>query len=415
MTFAALKRFVQPGRPITYGIVQAGPEDPEGVRYIRPVDMTSHDGCRSVEELPKTSAAVAAQYKRSAVAPGDIVVSIGPSYGKTMIVPAELDGANLTQGTARVAVSKHHDSRFVRWCMQAGPTIAHWDAAVGGATFRALNLAPLAETPIPLLPRDRQAAIADYLDIETVRIDALLSKKQRMIELSNSRWRRQLLDEVAPHLAGAPLPEGWAQGRLRNFVDRVVGGSWGTEPGEASVDAPCVRAADFNFPRLSAEDGAIRSYGLSEMQSRVVRPGDLVIEKSGGGDETPVGRVVMWLGENNAVPTNFAARLRTSDRVDPWFSLLAFRAAYEAGLNWRSIKQTTGIQNLDTSAYLSESWPIPPIEDQRRIAAGLRARLDSTMTLCDALQSQIRLLREHRQALITAAVTGELSIPGVAA
>ena len=266
---------------------------------------------------------------------------------------------------------------------------------------------------LPELPAQR--AIADYLDTETARIDALIAKKQRMIELSNLRWRRQLLDVVAPHLSGVVTPDDWVQGRLRNLVDRVVGGSWGAEPGEASVDAPCVRAADFNFLSLSAEGGSIRSYGLSEMQSRVVRPGDLVIEKSGGGDEAPVGRVVMWLGEKDGVPTNFAARLRPVEVHDSWFVLLAFRAAYEAGLNWRSIKQTTGIQNLDTGAYLSEPWQIPPIGVQRRIASDLRARLDSALRLREALQRQINLLREHRQALITAAVTGELEVPGVAA
>ena len=61
------------------------------------------------------------------------------------LVPDELEGANLTQGTARVAVSSANDARYVRWCLRSAPSGAFWDAAVGGATFRALNLAPLAE------------------------------------------------------------------------------------------------------------------------------------------------------------------------------------------------------------------------------------------------------------------------------
>lgn len=313
--------------------------------------------------------------------------------------------------------SPGYDSRFLQYLLlsdaylQELTRVSKWQPPsqfdIGWEQLRAV--------PVVAPPVTEQRAIADYLDTETARIDALIAKKQRMIELSNLRWRRQLLDAVAPHLVGASVPEGWLEGRLRNLVDRVVGGSWGVEPGETSVDAPCVRAADFNFPRLTAEGGAIRSYGLSEMQSRVVCPGDLVIEKSGGGAEAPVGRVVMWLGEDNAVPTNFAARLRPTDAHDSWFVLLAFRAAYEAGLNWRSIKQTTGIQNLDTGAYLSEPWPIPPIDVQRRVASDLRVRLDSAMTLRDVLQRQISLLREHRQASITAAVTGQLEVPGVAA
>jgi type I restriction enzyme S subunit len=138
--------------------------------------MTEHDGVLDVTQLRRTSPEIALAYKRSELKSGDVVVTIGPSYGKTMIVPPELAGANLTQGTARVAVASHISPRYIYWALQTRLASSFWEAAVDGATFRALNLEPLSKTPVPSWPRRSQMAIATYLDTETARIDALIEK-----------------------------------------------------------------------------------------------------------------------------------------------------------------------------------------------------------------------------------------------
>jgi type I restriction enzyme S subunit len=171
-----LKRFVDPLRPITYGIVQAGEDVVDGIPYIRPVDMVGNEGVPDPNLLRRTAPEIAAMYKRSEVRAGDIVVSIGPSFGKVMIVPPELAGANLTQGTARAAPGNDIEGRFLYWALQSHHAIAFWESEVSGATFRALNLEPLGRTPIPRLPLCRQVAIADYLDRETTRISAVVER-----------------------------------------------------------------------------------------------------------------------------------------------------------------------------------------------------------------------------------------------
>ena len=89
-----LKYLVDPSRPITYGIVQCGPFVPGGVPYIRPADMSDEGGI-ATPELLRTSPEIAAAYKRSEVEAGDLIVSIGPSFGKVMIVPATLTGGRI--------------------------------------------------------------------------------------------------------------------------------------------------------------------------------------------------------------------------------------------------------------------------------------------------------------------------------
>lgn len=178
----ALKRFVEPNRPITYGIVQCGEDVPNGVPYIRPVDMTDEGGT-DLDGLRRTASEIAAAYLRSTIRPGDIVVSIGPSFGKVMIVPEALDGANLTQGTARVAPSTDVLTRFLFWCLRSGAVHQAWEALVTGATFRALNLEPLSRTIVAVPPLPEQRTIAAFLDRETERIDVAVSKVEQSVAM----------------------------------------------------------------------------------------------------------------------------------------------------------------------------------------------------------------------------------------
>jgi type I restriction enzyme S subunit len=89
-------------------------------------------------------------------------------------------------------------------------------------------------------------------------------------------------------------------------------------------------------------------------------------------------------------------------------------ALYAGRLNYPSIKQTTGIQNLDATAYLNEKVSFPPIQEQEAIASSLdreTAKIDTFVT--KVLQS-IEKLREYRQSLISAAVTGKIDVRSLA-
>ena len=289
-------------------------------------------------------------------------------------------------------------------------------------TVKHLSSLDLLAERIPLPPLAVQRAIADYLDRKTARIDALIEKKQAAIELLDARWLSDLcsrllfVDTHSPPLYWTRRAmEGWTLIPLKRLLARVWAGDWGAEPGTEKIDLPCVRAADFDFSLLESTSGVDRSFTISSATVRSLLGGDLIIEKSGGGDGVQVGRVVAWRGSEPAMPTNFAGAMRPAPMFDPEFVLLVFRAAYEIGLPWRSIKQTTGLQNLDMGHYLAHRWPVPPIEQQRLAASQLLEALQEIRLTQRKLQKQISLLQEHRQALITAAVAGELEIPGVAA
>jgi type I restriction enzyme S subunit len=131
---------------ITYGIVQAGPHVENGVPYIRTGDMAGDRLVR--EELLCTSRVIAASYKRSEVRSGEIVCAIRATVGKVLRVPSDLDGANLTQGTARIAPSSKTDPTFLLWAIRSEPTQRAISLSIKGTTFNEITLNELRRLPI---------------------------------------------------------------------------------------------------------------------------------------------------------------------------------------------------------------------------------------------------------------------------
>jgi type I restriction enzyme S subunit len=145
---------------ITYGIVQAGPHIDGGVPYIRTGDMSGNRLTRA--PLLCTSRRIADSYRRSEVRAGEIVMAIRATVGKVLPVPPDLDGANLTQGTARLAPNERTDSTFLLWAIRHQRAQDSILAEIKGTTFAEITLSDLREVPL--------AAPADIAEQRQVRM-----------------------------------------------------------------------------------------------------------------------------------------------------------------------------------------------------------------------------------------------------
>ena len=207
------------------------------------------------------------------------------------------------------------------------------------------------------------------------------------------------------------VPEHWEIDRIKRSTISAKNGVWGDEAKQDVYDIPCVRVADFDRQGLRVElnEPTIRNIVDSERVGRVLARGDLLLEKSGGGEGQPVGCVVLYDDPRPAVCSNFVARVQTAPGMDSSFWRFVHAAAYAVRLNTRSIKQTSGIQNLDASQYFDERGAFPPLPEQTQIAAFL----DRESAKIDALVAEQRrlmeLLKEKRQAVISHAVTKGLN------
>jgi type I restriction enzyme S subunit len=203
------------------------------------------------------------------------------------------------------------------------------------------------------------------------------------------------------------VPEDWRIRRLKTTLRSCLNGMWGDEPTGDDNDIVCIRVADYirgNF-RVNISDPTIRSISRLQRNGKIISRGDLLLEKSGGGDLQPVGAVVLYDHDLPAVNSNFIALIKVAPDHDPNYLCYLHNTLYAGRINTRSIKQTTGIQNLDQSSYLDEKVAIPPLREQHAIAAFLDRETAKIDTLIAKKQRLIELLQEKRTALISQAVT----------
>lgn len=204
------------------------------------------------------------------------------------------------------------------------------------------------------------------------------------------------------------IPEEWNAYRLKNSIKSCKTGIWGDEPEGNSNDISCIRVTDFNRVNMevSIDNLTLRSLPKNKQKEYLLKKGDLLIEKSGGGEKQPVGFVVAYNHDLPAIYSNFIARMELDSNIaHPGFFKYVHAAMYSIRLNTRSIKQTTGIQNLDTGYYFNEIVPYPPVEEQNKICAFLEQKTGEIDSLIANKEKLIQLLQEKRQAIITEAVT----------
>ena len=160
---------IDPKRPISYGILMPGPDQAEGVKYVRVVDM--RNGGIELSGIRKTTESISNAFRRSLLKRGDLLMSIRGHVGRFAVVPAELDGSNITQDTARLAIVGA-DPVFVRECLRTRG-FQHWMAKhTKGVAVRGINLGDVKLMPI-ILPDIRAQRDFARLATATERVRAV--------------------------------------------------------------------------------------------------------------------------------------------------------------------------------------------------------------------------------------------------
>jgi type I restriction enzyme S subunit len=202
------------------------------------------------------------------------------------------------------------------------------------------------------------------------------------------------------------VPSHWHVDRLKWSTAGCYNGVWGDEPNEID-DLICVRVADFDRDRfvVVSNPPTVRAIETAQRRNRILQKNDLLIEKSGGGEKQLVGCVVQFSENFPAVCSNFVARLPVAIGCDPRYLTYLHSAIYAARLNYPAIKQTTGIQNLDSGEYLNILAAYPPLDEQQIIARFLDAKTAQIDELIAKKRLLIAKLKEKQQALIARTVT----------
>ena len=267
--------------------------------------------------------------------------------------------------------------------------------AFDSETFRGLVL--------PEPPPTLQRSIADYLDAETARIDALVAAKRRLAEVTQTRFR-VLVDELTSK-AGPRVP-------VRRVTSLITSGprGWGDKVGP--FGRPFIRSANLQRDSLTLRNDNLVHVDVeanAEAARSSVRTGDVLVGITGANTGW-VGLVPSELA--GACVSQHVAILRPAGVSPAWLAYNLFsRQAQEELLagQYGGTKQQLGLADLAGLAISMADVP-----QQEATCRHLETARLGTSRVMSAVDRQVALLLEHRQTLITAAVTGELEIPGVA-
>jgi type I restriction enzyme S subunit len=257
-----------------------------------------------------------------------------------------------------------------------------------------------------------QRAIADYLDTETTRIDAIVAAKQRLVELLREKYWSSV-DE-----AFSPLPRPQAIGR---FAESITDGPFGSSLTSAHYSedgqgARVIRLGNVGRGLFRDDDRAfipLRHY--ETLKGHEAIEGDLIV--AGLGDENqPLGRAcVVPAGIGPAIVKADCFRFRLDrKRLLPEFAALFLSSPTGGSLAQETTRGSTR-QRGNIGAIASVRVPAPPLDIQTSIVGHLRKLQARSEHGVELLERQIGLLHEHREALISGGVTGQIEIAGVAA
>jgi type I restriction enzyme, S subunit len=188
--WVSLEELIGDEAPIVYGIIQAGPEIANGIPYVRPTEL--EDGRIDISSLKRTSTTIAEKYSRSTLKAGDIVLAIVGTIGKLAIVPPELEGANITQSSARLRPPSYMPPSYLAAVLRSPQLREQFDQMEFGVAVRRLNIAHVRALRVPLAPANEQRRIVAKLDAIFEQTRAAKARLQRLAALLD-KLKRSIL------------------------------------------------------------------------------------------------------------------------------------------------------------------------------------------------------------------------------
>lgn len=394
-------------RVINGGTPTAEPRNWGGdVRWFTPEDLGSATG-RLVTASRRTLTADGQRAAAPIVPEGSLLLSTRAPIGHVGILGVS---ASFNQGCRALVPRVDMDSRYFYWHLVASRGALN--AAGQGSTFAELSGAALAEFKVRAPTPDEQGRIADFLDGETARIDALIGARKRQSDLLAERAAVAASalclrggENVGYRSSGigpvGDIPKQWRTLRNKVFLREVADLS--TDGAEelltvSHLTGVTTRAEKTEVTMFKAE---------STVGYKRCAPGDLIINT-----------MWAWMGalgiarQHGIVSPAYGVYRFDREIADPSYFEHVFRSsAYVAEMTRYSKGVWSSRLRLYPEAFLGLSGPVPPLREQRWIVETIRRQTKGDADLREALRQSIDLLRERRRALITAAVTGRLQVP----
>jgi len=398
-------------------------EDTHPDRILRYVDIGSVDSEGAIRSAEEVRFEAAPSRARRLPKRGDTILSTVRTYLRAIAYISVDDPALVcSTGFAVVRPGCRVDQRFLFYWLRSDPIVNEVCARSVGVSYPALNPSEVGRLPAPDGQLDWQRASARFLDRKTAAIDELIGKKERLIELLQEKRQALITQAVTKGLdAKVPMkdsgiewigriPRHWEVVRI-GLLARILNGSTPSRSETrywAGGTIPWISSGKVNDYVVSEADEYITPAALNECPLRLLPAQTVLVGMIGQGKTRGMSAIT-------AIPACInqnTAGIVVGVRVKSQFVLNVLTAAYESLREFGRGGQQDALNCEIIGAF---PVPVPPPSEQDAINIRLTAEVGNLDQMKVALQHSIDLLREYRQALITAAVTGQLDIPAEAA
>jgi type I restriction enzyme, S subunit len=370
------------------------------------------------------------------VSDGDLLVCEGGDVGRAGIVWNTPKGAIIQNALHRVRPLEKNDPRMLLYVLIHAASQGWFEILCNKATIAHFTGEKFGALGIALPPDDEQRSIAEYLDRETAKIDALVAKKRELIEklkekrtvLISRTVTRGLPPDVARAAGLDPNPKlkpsgavwlgdisaTWTTNPIKFLVSTPVTDGPHETPEILNDGIPFVSAEAINGGRINFD--RIRGY-ISDADhkkySKKYKPmlGDIYMVKSGA----TTGRIAMV---ETDIEFNIWSPL-AAIRCNPWIANRNFVYFYMQSKEFQTAVELSWSygtqQNIGMGVIQNLIVPLPSLDEQRRIAEFLRSETTNLDSMVEKVKAAIERLQEYRTALITAAVIGKIDVREAAA
>lgn len=312
------------------------------------------------------------------------------------------------------------DPRYLWLLTLSRPFLEYANASSYGVKMPRTSWEALGNFRLAVPPLDEQRRIVEVLDAETSRIDELIYEQKRLLDLVNERFYGRHLEmvirghtpakDLSPSriLGGALTPVSWNICRLRALPVDIQTGPFGSQLHQhdyVDVGFPVVNPANLVGGMIRPIEGmAVSKEVRDRLSSHVLRAGDVVFGRRG-----EMGRAGLvtevedgWLCGTGSIKIRFTEPIFHSGFLKRYLETSLLKQHLEV----MSVGST--MDNLNSAIVGRIPILVPPLDVQERISAELDELEASVEDVRITIRHSLELLAEHRQALITAAVTGGL-------
>ena len=366
-------------------------------------DIADNEWILELEDLEKDTASIIQKLSkkernikgvRHKFKKGDVLYSKLRTYlNKVLVAPkAGCCTTEIIPFNSYCDISTHYlchvlrSAYFLDYTQQCGHGVKMPRLSTNDACKGMVPLPPLSEQQRIVMEIDKWLALIDQIEQGKADLQNTIKQtKSKILDLAihgklvpqdpNDEPAIKLLKRINPDFTPcdnghyAQLPDGWCAVALKDLCENI-NGLWKGKK-EPFVNVGVIRNANFtkdfklDYSNIEYIDVEQRTFAKRHLEN-----GDLIVEKSGGSDNNPVGRTILYEGKSGVFSfSNFTMvlRIRYNDTVLSKYLYYCILAKYQTGAMRLMQTQTTGLHNLILNKFLLMSICLPPLYEQRRI------------------------------------------------